>query len=55
MPYEKCVEYKGKIYCWNSETKKFCRVIMEDIKTENCPAEVIDKIVAMLSESAERK
>ena len=51
MPLEKYVEYKGKVYCWNSTTKKFCRVVFEDIKTENCPAEVIDKIVLMLSEA----
>jgi hypothetical protein len=55
MPYEKCVEYEGKIYCWNSTTKKFCRVVLEDIKTENCPPEVIERIVSILSEEVERK
>jgi hypothetical protein len=52
MPLEKCVEYKGKIYCWNPATKKICKVVMEDMKTENCPPEVIDKIMAILSEAA---
>jgi len=52
MPLEKCVEHKDKIYCWNSATKKFCRVILEDIKTENCPPEVIDKIVSLFNEEA---
>jgi uncharacterized protein YuzB (UPF0349 family) len=55
LPLDKCVEYNGKIYCWNSATNKFCKVVMKDIKTENCPTEVIDKIITMLSETVEKR
>ena len=54
MPYEKCVEFKGKIYCLNPETKKINKIAVEDVEIEKCPPEVLSSLMSILSETAKR-
>jgi hypothetical protein len=54
MPYEKCVEYKGKIYCWNPETKKINKIAVEDVDIEKCPLEVLSGLMTILGGTVEK-
>ena len=45
MPWEKCVKYKGKTYCWNPETRTIEEIIVRTLKTSECPEEVIYRLL----------
>jgi hypothetical protein len=52
MPYEKCFEFRGKLYCWNTMTKKIN--IIENVDIDKCPEEVITGIMTVLGETVEK-
>jgi hypothetical protein len=48
MPYEKCVRYNGKTYCWNFDKEQFEEIISKPIDIEDCPEIVIYDLLRLI-------
>lgn len=57
MELEKCINYNGKKYCWNSETKEINEITVtyKVIDPANCPSGVIKDLLALLDMGTEKK
>jgi hypothetical protein len=44
------IKHNGKVYCWNFETERIEVVTTEAILATECPKEVVDSILRLLSQ-----
>jgi hypothetical protein len=47
MPYEKCVRYFGRRFCWNSETEQIEEIIIKPTNIHDCPEDVVLNLLKM--------
>ena len=48
MPLEKCINYNGKLYCWDSKAKEINEITVKVIEFDSCPMKVIKELMALL-------
>jgi hypothetical protein len=48
MPYEKCVKYNGKTYCWNSETEQIEEISTKTVSISDCPEVVVFDLLRLI-------
>ena len=46
---KKCVEYKGKLYCYNPKTQKIDEYKITSFDVEKCPAEPLRMLMSYLN------
>jgi hypothetical protein len=52
---ERCITYKGRMYCWNRATQKIAVVDIKDLDFKDCPERVIQTIIADREEAGNGK
>jgi len=50
MPTKNCVQVKNKLYFWNEEAGKFDVYTHDSIPLRDCPPEILEKFMRLLSE-----
>ena len=55
MGFEKCIKYKGKIYCWNSETEQIEEISTKPVSICDCPEIVVLGLMRLIGRELKEK